>query len=484
VATTSSTSIDTIKDAIKTCEARIESLDKQLKEAQEEQRWWERQLGFATARGLDHFNKCPVEIFIEIFQTYLAPNHLRIRTLLLVCKKWYELVMRTPSLWNRVVVRFPEPSVDRPFGLIPYVEACKKRSGNLKLEVTLDLEVIGDNEEYHNSVLWSLIRGGCADCLFEGLNPNYNYQFDCPIYDQRKEEVIDTVRALVGEGSKDMAKWSTFDLTLPYTDGGIKEIAPALLLLDGPTSSLRSTSIYGLNRWLYHPSDDDIFDRFPGLTDCSSVERLVLRAADIGSIPIQYSSIKHLDIVIDHESDLLSISNLRSLETLDITVLDRRDSEAELSRQENVRHRFLFLHSMKITGYLDNGWFRVLNFDAPLLKNLSVELWKWNRSSTDPFDMKFPQISPRIVTFKAHSASMDSSGELRSWENEELETAFCQVLRHFSSAEWITFRLPTDDTLRKVLLDRTKSGQQCPTVYMERKGDLFRLHHAEAIESS
>jgi hypothetical protein len=484
VATTSSTSIDTIKDAIKTCEARIESLDKQLKEAQEEQRWWERQLAFTMAIGLDYFNKCPLEILVEIFQIYLTTNHRHIRRLLLVCKKWYNLVMNTPSLWNRIDVRFSEPSTGRSLHFIPYVQACKQRSENLKLEVTLDLEAVGDVEDYHTGVIWSHIHGECADCLLEGLNPHYSHQSECSIYEQRKEEVINTVRELVGEGSKDMTRWSSFDLTLPYMNGGIKEIAPALFLLDGPTNSLHNISIHNLSDWFDLSGDDEMFDQFPGLTDCSRVERLKLRRTDIDSMPIQYSSIKHLDIFINHESDLLSISNLSSLETLQMMVLGRPDSNDDLPRQENVRHKFPCLHSMEMTGDLDNDWFEALSFDTPPMRNFSLNLWEWHRPSTDPFDMKFPKISSRIVIFKADSARMVSPEKSRAWKNREFEVAFDQVLRHFSSAERITFRVSTDEILRRVLLNRIISGHQCPTVYMEKRGDLFRLHHAGMGQSS
>jgi hypothetical protein len=433
------------------------------------------------AIGLDYFNKCPIEILVEIFQMYLTTSHHHIRRLLLVCKKWYKLVMNTPSLWNRINVRFPDPSDGRSLRFIPYVQACKQRSEDLKLEVTLNFEAIGDAEDYHNDVIWSHIHGECADCLFEGLNPHYSHQSECTIYEQRKEEVINTVRALVGEDSKDMARWSSFDLTLPYMNGGIKEIAPALFLLDGSTNSLHNLSIHNLGDWFDLSSDDEMFGQFPGLTDCSRVERLKLRRTNIDSIPVQYSSIKHLDIFINHERDLLSISNLDSLETLEMIVLGPSDSEVDLPRQNNVRLSFPCLRSMEITGDFDNDWFEALNFDTPLMRNFSLNLWEWHRPSGDPFDMKFPKISSRIVTFKAETARMVSSGNSRAWKNREFEVAFDQVLRHFSSAERIIFRLSTDEIIRRVLLDRIISGQQCPTVYMEKRGDLFRLHHAGTI---
>jgi hypothetical protein len=483
---TASSNIPMIKDAIKECEARIASLSNQLKEVQEEQRRWERQLAFAMAMELDHLNKCPAETLIKIFEICLAPNHLRIRTLLLVCKKWYQLIVKTPTLWNRIEVCFPEYySLERPICLITYVKVCKQRSGDLKLEVTLDFEGIVDAVDYHKGILSDLIQGECFKCFLDGLNPDYSYQFECSTYKRRMKQLIDTVRALVGEGSKDMKRWSSFHLTLPYKNGGLEEIIPTLSLLNGPMNSLYNLSIERTTGWHDHSSYDKLFDRFPGLNDCSRVERLKLRRTRIELIPIQYSAIKYLDIVVDHGRDLSNISNLRSLETLAITVSRMRlNSNVDLFRKGKVHYDFPYLRYVKITGRLNNDWFGVLNFNTPSLRNVSVDLQEWIHSSTLPFSAKSSQNPPLIVTFTAGDVCTVSSGKSKRWSNTEFEIAFRQVLTYFSSAEQITFRISTDEILREVLSGRIKGGQQSPTVFMEVKGDLIRLHHAETIEPS
>jgi hypothetical protein len=177
------------------------------------------------------------------------------------------------------------------------------------------------------------------------------------------------------------------------------------------------------------------------------------------------------------------MSNLTSLETLAIRLLHHEHSSLDLFRQGNVHHYFPYLHSMSISGQLSNDWFEALKFDMPSLRSFSVELSGTNRYLTNPFDMKLPQISPRIVTFRDNDANYGRWREV--WDNIESEKAVRQFLHHFSSAEQVLFRDFTDTIVRTALSDRINNGQQCPTsVYTEREGEFFRLHHTVTIYSS
>jgi hypothetical protein len=490
-----STNILKIKDAIRKCAEQIDSVYIQLEAAKKEYQHWQRQLAVAMAKEFDHINKCPVEIFVEIFQIYLTPNRRYIRTLLLVCKKWYGLVMNTPSLWNRIDLNFPEPLFDRPFRLIPYVQACKQRSRGLKLEIDLNLRNIDGARGYHDNFLRDILNEkfpesmtgqSCNDCLLEALwtaLPNSGYRYECSTYEQRVKEVIDTVRVLVADGPKDMARWSSFHLALPYTEEAIKQIAPVCFLLNGPMGSLREFSIQGLNNWFEHSGYGD---HFPCPGDCSQVERLTLQRTEIylilTRIPIQYSSIKHLDVSVDHGSDLLYLSHLGSLETLMITIIPNQlGSNVEIFRQGNVRHNLPLLHSLEIGGSLDNDWLEILKFDTPSLRVFSMSIWRWTQDSNIPFDIKFPQVSPRIVTFDAQRPHTISPEDLKMWGNEEYEASIYRVLHHFRSAECITFKGVTNDILCKTLSDRMNSGQQCPTVYLDNRSDLLRIIPSETV---
>jgi hypothetical protein len=468
--TTTPNNIHRIENAIKECELKIENLTNQLKEAQEERRRWERELAFT--RGLDHFNKCPVEILMEIFQLYLAPKHHTISSLLLVCKRWYELIMKTPPLWSRIELDFSLTPFNRPLRFIPYVQACKQRSRNLKLDITLDLQNICSAESYHKTLIPRFIKGECGDCLGRIVSRfldswNDVYDFYCPEFERHIEEVVNTVHVLVGDDSKDMARWSSLRITLPEDDEPIKAIVPTCSLLNGPATSLKEFTIDGLD----YVSDYDEFEPFPGLIDCSQVERLTVYGIEFESIPVQWSSIKHLDITVDRQNDLLIISNMISLETLRIRI----STPYYLFGQRAVDSCFTHLRSLVVAGYIPNYWFDTFKFDAPALRNFSVLLSDTRRYISESFDVKFPRISPRAVTFR-------NDDDSRDFGTNNIEKAVRRVLQHFSSAEEIVFGNFTDETISIALSERIKDGQQCPvSVYTERKGDFFRLHHAERI---
>jgi hypothetical protein len=383
----------------------------------------------------------------------------------------------------------PYSPVDEPFRLIPYVQACKQRSGNSKLDIILDLQNICNVVDYHTHVLSSLIKGDCRLCLLDaGLDALFaeDSQVECPTFEQRIEEVANTIRVLLGDGPRDMSRWSSLHIALPYYEEVIKALAPAWVLLNGHTRSLTNLSIDGLDRWLELSGDEEEqFAQFPGPSDWSKVERLSFKNSAFRWIPVQWSSIKHLDITIDFQSDLLMVSNLISLETLEINLSALFDPTLIKSTQEAVNHYFPRLHSLSVTGYLPNGLFEAFKFEAPILKNFSIHLWETGRYMTENFDMKLPRISPRIVTFRDSEAYYDFARFSKVWSEIESEEAVRQFLRHFSSAEQIIFGGFTAKVIHKVLMEVIQDNQQCPiSVYTERKGEFFRLHPTVMTESS
>ncbi|PVF98500.1 hypothetical protein CPB86DRAFT_784740 [Serendipita vermifera] len=477
----SSVNIYTIRNEIMKCDLQILRLEDSLRVVQQNRRRWETKLAFAMTKGLDYFNKCPTEIFIEIFKLYLIPRHRSIRTLLFVCKKWNQLVMNTPTLWNRIDLCFDSGSIsDGPLSLVPYIQACKERSQNLRLDINLNLRDIGDAFGHHMRIVNDSIQGQCRNCLlasFEGSDSIW----ECPSFERRIEELTDTVGVLMGTNSNDMARWSSFRLALPQQED-ILPLNPTFRLFNGPTDSLLSISIEGLEEWMDVADFDDEFDLFPVTGDLSRIERLTLsHDGNIGAFPFQWSSIKQLDIVIRNNQNLVTISTLRSLETLAITA-EVRDT-ADLG-ETNVRYHFPRLRSMDIKGLLANNWFDIVNLEAPSLQCFSLGLLRNECSSLEPFNMSFPKISPRTFIFNIlqYLQLRRSSLFMPSWPEPKLRTAAAQVLRHFSSAEEIIFGGIRDEIIVEALTDRVQGGRQCPiSVYSESKGEFYRLYHAKAI---
>jgi hypothetical protein len=481
-----SSDIHMIKDEIKKCESRIESLKNQLKDVQAERQRWERKLEFVERRGLDYINKCPVEILVEIFHLYLTPRHRRIRTFLLVCKKWYDVVMKTPSLWAQIDLYFPPaPRFDRSFGFIPYIQACKQRSMNLPLNINLDLQDIGNTRDYHSYVLDSLYMWECADCLYDTLSDALDKIDDvheCLAFEKPVKELAKILVSLVGDGSKDMIRWLNVRILLPSDEESIRAIAPACACLGGPMNSLRNLSVEGLDKWLEIASDDEDFQNIPGPYDWSRIERLKARF-DISSIPTRCPFLKHLDIDLDTGFNALELSELTSLETLAITTytysLEQPTLALNLLRQRNTQHHFPHLHSMSITGYVPEDWFEAFKFDLPSLRYFSMHLLGPGLLSSKPFDTKFPRAFPRTVRFKIGMIHDEDTGiaKLGVWNDVDSRDAAYQILHHFSSAEEVIFSGFDEKMVREVVSDRINSGQQCPTsVYREDRGNFLRIH--------
>jgi hypothetical protein len=510
MATKTPNNIHMIEDAIKECELRIENLTNQLKEAQKERQRWEIQL--ASAKGRDYFNKCPVEILIKIFQLYLARNHQAISSLLLVCKRWYELVMKNPSLWNRIHLGISFTPGNQPFRLVPYIQACKQRSENLKLDITLDLKDITDAREWHRSLIEILLKEECNDCLSWVVSDftyrdGSDYQYHCSRFEQRIENMVKIMRVLVGEGSKDMARWSTLRIALPRYQEYIRAIVPIFSLLNGTTHSLRDLAIDGSDEWDNPSNYEELEDlenlealkQFPSPIDCSQLERLAISSVHFNNNPVQWSNIKHLDVAVALQSDLSIISDIVSLETLKIRIPNLYDSRRQTGQV--VEHCFSHLHSLTVTGRIPNDWFEVFNLDAPVLRHFSVQLCDNGRYDIKKFDVKFPQISPQTVIFRyeddfdseendseendsddSDSSDNDSRTSTKGRNYTDSEKAIRRVLHHFSSAKQIIFGNFPDEMIHTALTEMIENGQQCPlSVYTERKGDFCRLHHAETI---
>jgi hypothetical protein len=91
-------------------------------------------------------NRCPAEILCLIFEEYtlISRNHVFIRCLLLVCRRWYLLVANTAKLWARIEILEPWDLLDiiskKPQS--SYISACLNRSKDLPITVDLDLEYL------------------------------------------------------------------------------------------------------------------------------------------------------------------------------------------------------------------------------------------------------------------------------------------------------------------------------------------------------
>ena len=80
----------------------------------------------------------PLEFFTNILRLSLLDDHLQIRDLLLVSRRWHEIVVGTPALWTTIQICITN-TIDNDPAMPQYVQVCYARSGNLPLTVIFDL---------------------------------------------------------------------------------------------------------------------------------------------------------------------------------------------------------------------------------------------------------------------------------------------------------------------------------------------------------
>jgi hypothetical protein len=80
----------------------------------------------------------PTELLIEVFSLALIEHyHPRIRHLLLVCKRWKNVILNAPDLWTEIYLIFSSRD-DLDF-IKAYYNACSERSGTNLLKVSIDV---------------------------------------------------------------------------------------------------------------------------------------------------------------------------------------------------------------------------------------------------------------------------------------------------------------------------------------------------------
>ncbi|KAG8816272.1 hypothetical protein FRC18_001087 [Serendipita sp. 400] len=94
--------------------------------------------------GSDRINNLPSEMLLNILKLHLASEHVkRNADLMLVCKKWKELVASTPSFWNRIEAA-PHSSLRNVEACTLMVDYCIRKSDKMPLDLTLDLRRLWD----------------------------------------------------------------------------------------------------------------------------------------------------------------------------------------------------------------------------------------------------------------------------------------------------------------------------------------------------
>jgi hypothetical protein len=276
-----------------------------------------------TSKKLPPIDRLPVEILCLIFEHYLISRHPYIRRLLLVCKRWNQIISTTPRLWARI-------EVEKAFGLfefpdqksrLPYISACIERSGDALLDVELNLRRSITREGYiklkMQLVAFSLLEEDEIDVVNDRIN-DQQYTANSP----RAFHPFDAaIQLLIGKDDSSLKRWRTLRLELPFDDTQAWVVWEALT---GDTTNLTTIHLENVpEEWIEESNRSCLVD-----LDLSRIQRMSLDAA----IPIHYFSVspkvlQHLEISVD--SAFKSIEKLSSFPLLCTLNLDCREDYGE-----------------------------------------------------------------------------------------------------------------------------------------------------------
>ncbi|CAG7852551.1 SubName: Full=Uncharacterized protein {ECO:0000313/EMBL:CCA71908.1} [Serendipita indica DSM 11827] len=207
----------------------------------------------------------PDELLCTIFDyaTYLV--HPSIRSLMLVCKRFHQIIMGTSTLWTRIDLMFPEDLMGPHFPTQCYIQACLERSKERLLDITIKLPCKLDPTTYQIDQIEKIVEpkfgrtvaGYVAEALYES-----EWQTDDGPVQERASCVHRLIELLLGVDQKQMMRWESLKITLPQEIYG-----PTTFFdnLGGPTPNLRRLEIHNLEYADTYLIDEPPFHDLSGL---------------------------------------------------------------------------------------------------------------------------------------------------------------------------------------------------------------------------
>jgi hypothetical protein len=335
-------------------------------------------------------HRCSNEVLHYIFEYYVTSFHTYIRRLLLVCKRWYSLVMGSPGLWAHLRIsgvldhNFIESGPSHR-----YLTACMERSQGLPMAVVLWMPGYGDVAEFISSRVkdyaLSMINPAQHSALERSIYQQ-DWEYNSPQYDAHMDQAF---HRLFGVNKEHIARWGALHICLPEDTryaaelwGRFKSGAPnlsSLILEESPPT------------WLV---DDDW--TLLGLTGLSSLVSLKI-CSDVSLSPFGLvpSRLRHLALQID--PDLKNFAELSIF-----TSLCRLKLSCLVSYCEEAAPIFapvpagLTSLPMLTDLVIDNHYaiLRHVDFDLPTLVNLHVCTW-------DEF-YPLPRVSPKHIRWEMY----------------------------------------------------------------------------------
>ena len=417
----------------------VSDLKSKLRLAQQECRRLEKEFDRyqASIPSIAPIRTCPPEILSIIFQFYLLKNPRLIRRLLLVCRKWYKLVVNDPRMWNRIFVTIGDDwdvkctakSIKRR------INVCLRRSATLLLDLNLDfggLRSSGDR-----------ILERISDCLVEDVENEDWDDFRESLYglnlDEDKlppisiclaEHALQVARILVGKNNRLMKRWGGLQIILP---DDILMIVPVWeLLCRGHTPNLTSLSIeFGEATCV-----EKLVDGFP---DLSALKHFATNIQDLDFLPLNHSTLESLVICTGvHGWESLHLSRFTHLQYLEFNWMwnDRHGSVEDF--EVTLPH----LQQLSFTGNVH--WLDRVKFHVPVLQYL-----RFIDRTVILRDIHLC-VFPNLVALRVHWSKKTICEVQKDWPDAALESEMRMLLDHFKDAKHFTFSHFAKETCMEV----------------------------------
>ena len=392
-------------EALTRARGLVKKFTKKLQAAQKECDWLEKELaGYLDATAPVH--ACPPEVLSVIFQFYLKENPRMLRLLMLVCRRWYNIVVNDPTLWAKIRIRIDENDSDyKQLALEEslYTKACLQRSQSCLLDINIDLvflqhtstRVVRSMNEHIKKLLGA--DSHIADNVEDWIEQLDVERFDLLAInaDGNPSYILDVIKTLVGNNGEHMSRWSILGLSLPAFD---KQLAfQVWRLFEGETPNLTHLAVDKVG-YAYDNLGSQFSCAFPNL---SAIKFLIAGPApNLDFLALSFEILEHLVVVTDiGKPGSLDLNRFQWLRVLNIICPPHVSSPWVSDTTPPATYLSLsHLKSLTFSGCFTN--INSVQFDLPALTDLALDTSQYGPSD---ISHQLPNINAPTIWWKFHA---------------------------------------------------------------------------------
>lgn len=372
----------------------------------------------------------PDELLIVIFEHHLWWDHIRISDLLVVSRRWYNIILHSPSIWARIQIK-PQFLRTEGFDWAAYVEVCVSRSMNTPLHVCLDLRYFWPRDGFFSQIITDTVQGYVDHKTRSETIQKLNYmplQLPSTRYDKFYDRILVAIGDAVGDKGRHMRRWKSLFIRFPSGSSFLTEKLTWLKLAGNADAveSLTVVNMAGVGN---------------SLLDFPNAQYLTLTRSEdahpdidgFGFLQIDQLSLRHLDYRMNWDS-LDHLSKFNRLETLVLHHPDLGRTVSCSKSSSDLCVHLPLLHTLILLGTLD--LILSLTFHLPSLNCLHIIKYVPPQQKTNILPSQiilpsFPRVYPRYVTWTVGSRFRGS------WDTIAIKAALEEVIQQYDEAEII-----------------------------------------------